>query len=93
MQTYERALQQLNQYFNQPVLNGYFLTAERIAESLPRDRRSEVLERVVADVLESGKEMHRNATGGNSAATNASKPRRRARVSQAETSIPAQQTR
>ncbi|WP_404870896.1 hypothetical protein ACI1MP_37190 (plasmid) [Kitasatospora griseola] len=59
MQTYERALQQLNQYFNQPVLNGYFLTAERMSEQLPQERRAVVLERIIGDVLESGKEMHR----------------------------------
>ncbi|MET9386990.1 hypothetical protein ABZY09_39750 [Streptomyces sp. NPDC002928] len=39
MQTYERALQQLNQYFNQPVLNGYFLTAERIADRLAAEHQ------------------------------------------------------
>ncbi|MFD7452818.1 hypothetical protein [Kitasatospora sp. NPDC059827] len=64
MHTYERSLQQLNQYFNQPVLNGYFLTAERLARSLPEDRQSSVMERIIGDVLESGKEMHRGATPG-----------------------------
>ncbi|MFB6960461.1 hypothetical protein ACFCYB_26440 [Streptomyces sp. NPDC056309] len=92
MQTYERALQQLNQYFNQPVLNGYFLTAERIAGALPPDRRAEVLEHVVDDVLESGKEMHRNATRVNSAQPSALKPRRRRRAAQAEAIVPSQQT-
>ncbi len=64
MQTYERALQQLNQFFNQPVLNGYFLTAERISQQLPDDRRAAVVERIIGDVLESGKEMHRSAGSG-----------------------------
>ncbi|MDX2849329.1 hypothetical protein PV342_12840 [Streptomyces sp. PA03-3a] len=91
MKTYERALQQLNQYFNQPVLNGYFLTAERIADGLPESRKYEVLERVVADVLESGKEMHRSATGV-SAAEATPKPRRGRRAAQADPTVPAQQT-
>ncbi|MGW3232508.1 hypothetical protein [Kitasatospora sp. NPDC001095] len=64
MQTYERALQQLNQYFNQPVLNGYFLTAERLTLSLPEEQRTVAVERIIADVLESGKEMHRGALSG-----------------------------
>ncbi|MCX4431435.1 hypothetical protein [Streptomyces mirabilis] len=92
MKTYERALQQLNQYFNQPVLNGYFLTAERIAESLPTDRKEEVLERIVDDVLESGKEMHRNATGVNSVKATAPKPRRRRRAAQPDAQVPVQPT-
>ncbi|WP_369185846.1 hypothetical protein [Streptomyces sp. Y1] len=62
MQTYERALQQLNQFFNQPVLNGYFLTAERMSEQLPAERRAAILERIIDDVLESGKEMHLAST-------------------------------
>ncbi|WP_285566568.1 MULTISPECIES: TRADD-N-associated membrane domain-containing protein [unclassified Streptomyces] len=55
---YDRSLQQLNQYFNQPVLNGYFLTAERIAERLDDPLKQELTARIVVDVLETGKEMH-----------------------------------
>ncbi|TKS96258.1 hypothetical protein [Streptomyces lasalocidi] len=92
MQTYERALQQLNQYFNQPVLNGYFLNAERIADTLPDERRTAMLEQVVADILESGKEMHRNVTAASPAPASPSKASRgRRRAAQAEASIPAQQ--
>ncbi|MFD7202806.1 hypothetical protein [Streptomyces sp. NPDC059893] len=88
MQTYERALQQLNQYFNQPVLNGYFLSAERIAASLPQERQADVLERVVQDVLESAKEMHRNAAAAGAAAMDAKPVRRRAPKGQA--AVPSQ---
>lgn len=93
MQTYERTLQQLNQYFNQPVLNGYFLTAERIAAALPPDRKAELLERVVDDVLESGKEMHRSSTSA-SKPEQANPPRRprRRRAAQGDATIPTQQT-
>ncbi|MFB7443079.1 hypothetical protein ACFC01_33070 [Streptomyces mirabilis] len=92
MQTYERALQQLNQYFNQPVLNGYFLTAERIASTLRDDRRAVVMEMIVGDILESGKEMHRNVTTGTSPQTTAPKPRRQRRTATAEAAIPTQQS-
>ena len=90
MQTYERALQQLNQYFNQPVLNGYFLSAERIAASLPADRQADVLERVVQDVLESAKEMHRN-TAAEKAVTVAAKPSRRRSPKGQQATAPPQQ--
>ncbi|MBJ6636932.1 hypothetical protein H4K36_01290 [Streptomyces sp. DHE7-1] len=94
MQTYERALQQLNQYFNQPVLNSYFLTAERIADKLPKDSdlQNENLVRVLSDVLESGKEMHRIASSANSQQASAPKPRQRRKAAQAEASVPEQQT-
>ncbi|MFB8272894.1 hypothetical protein ACFC96_40785 [Streptomyces sp. NPDC055955] len=90
MQTYERALQQLNQYFNQPVLNGYFLSAERIAASLPAERQADVLERVVQDVLESAKEMHRNTAAEKAVTAAAKPPRRRSPKGQHDT-VPQQQ--
>ncbi|MET8956993.1 hypothetical protein ACWEQN_38690 [Streptomyces sp. NPDC004129] len=91
MQTYERALQQLNQYFNQPVLNGYFLAAERIAAMLPDDRQDEAMERIVGDILESGKEMHRGILNANTARTTLSNPPRSRRVPGEVSSVPAQQ--
>ncbi len=92
MQTYDRALQQLNQYFNQPVLNGYFLTAERIAASLPDDRRAEILERVVAEVLESGKQMHRNVTAVGPKQIRAPKPSPRRHTAADQAAVPSQRT-
>ncbi|MFJ8363993.1 hypothetical protein [Streptomyces sp. NPDC093984] len=92
MQTYERALYQLNQYFNQPVLNGYFLNAERIAATLPVERRAQILEMIVADILESGKVMHRNVTAANSEQTSTPKSGRRRGTDQAGSSISAPQS-
>jgi hypothetical protein len=60
MQTYERALQQLNQYFNQPVMNGYFLTAERMAEALPPEQQAAMLEKIIGEVLASGRTLQGN---------------------------------
>ncbi|MFJ3248486.1 hypothetical protein [Streptomyces sp. NPDC086782] len=80
----------LNLHFNQPVFNGYFLTAERIAASLPEDRRTDILERVVADVLDSGKEMHPTVTANTTPSR--PKPGRRRHAVQAEATLPAQHT-
>ncbi|MGW1894005.1 TRADD-N-associated membrane domain-containing protein [Streptomyces sp. NPDC002004] len=55
---YDRSIQQLNQYFNQPVLNGYFLTAERITERLEGPAKDDLTAQIVLDVLETGKQMH-----------------------------------
>ncbi|MFJ8073113.1 hypothetical protein ACIQ7Q_03975 [Streptomyces sp. NPDC096176] len=72
---YDRSLQQLNQYFNQPVLNQYFLTAERVVERLDGPRREELLTQIVLDVLDTGKHMHQTA-----AAKSTSRPKARAKV-------------
>ncbi|MET7788107.1 hypothetical protein ABZS93_16060 [Streptomyces sp900116325] len=66
---YDRSLQQLNQYFNQPVLNGYFLTAERIAERLDNPMKQELTAQIVMDVLETGKQMHQLSVSRSAAAT------------------------
>lgn len=76
MQTYDRALGQLNRYFDQPVLNGNFLTAERMSESLPEEHRVAMMETVIAQVLENGLVMQ-NDSRSRSAKTVT--PRRRAR--------------
>ncbi|MEW1639498.1 hypothetical protein AB0469_36260 [Streptomyces sp. NPDC093801] len=55
---YDRSLQQLNQYFNQPVLNQYFLSAERIVDQLEPPMRAELLAQIAKDVLATGKKMH-----------------------------------
>ncbi|MGW3824546.1 hypothetical protein ACWEAF_20090 [Streptomyces sp. NPDC005071] len=89
MRMYDRTLQQLNQYFNQPVMNNYFLMAERIASSLTGDRKEDVLERVVNGVLESGKVLHYNATGASK--QDQAKPRKRwwhRRATQGEETAP-----
>lgn len=55
---YKQALAQMNHYFSQPVLNGYFLTAERIAEKLEAgDQREQALRQIVTSVLDSGSRM------------------------------------
>ncbi|MEK9520039.1 hypothetical protein MIU24_11595 [Streptomyces venezuelae] len=70
---YDRSLQQLNQYFNQPVLNQYFLTAERITEQLDGDLRNDLKAQIVMDVLETGKQMHQVSGGAPKAQAKAPK--------------------
>ncbi|MEU9397455.1 hypothetical protein AB0D86_46700 [Streptomyces sp. NPDC048324] len=50
MRMYERSVQQLSQYFDQPVVTGYFLTAERMAKqtSLSPDLQKSIINSVLA---------------------------------------------
>ena len=54
IRVYERALQQLNQYFNQPLLNSYLLSAERIIGEMSVEARDCAYEAVLQRLLESG---------------------------------------
>ncbi|MFE1878026.1 hypothetical protein ACFW9N_45555 [Streptomyces sp. NPDC059496] len=62
MAVYDRSLQQLNQYFNQPVMNQYFLSAERIVDRLDDETKNELLAEIVRDVLATAKQMHSGTT-------------------------------
>ncbi|MFD9619718.1 hypothetical protein ACFWB2_20885 [Streptomyces virginiae] len=84
---YDRSLQQLNQYFNQPVLNQYFLSAERIVERINPDLRDELHAEIVRDILATGKQMRAAAVSPTAPAAPAT-PRRRKASAQA---VPAQQ--
>ncbi|MEW1635279.1 hypothetical protein AB0469_14490 [Streptomyces sp. NPDC093801] len=64
MVVYDRSLQQLNQYFNQPVLNQYFLSAERVVDRLEPPMRDELLAQIAKDVLATGKKMHEAGAPG-----------------------------
>ncbi|GHI07742.1 TRADD-N-associated membrane domain-containing protein [Streptomyces cellostaticus] len=55
---YDRSIRQLNQYFNQPVLNNYFLTAERITSRLSEEHREELLVLIAKEILATGTRMH-----------------------------------
>ncbi|MER6925473.1 hypothetical protein [Streptomyces spiralis] len=99
METHWWAMDQLNEYFNQPVLNGYFLTAQRIALDLPDQEKKKALNSIVAEVLASGRQMHQKVARVEPADTKAPKrrrrprkPRRPSRASQADTSNSAQQS-
>ncbi|MBJ6644868.1 hypothetical protein [Streptomyces sp. BSE7-9] len=51
MRMYEKSIQQLSQYFDQPVVTGYYLTAERMAKSFQSSEDSRNL--IIAAVLSS----------------------------------------
>ncbi|MGW1615575.1 TRADD-N-associated membrane domain-containing protein [Streptomyces sp. NPDC002285] len=52
LQMYGQTLSQLNRYFEQPVLTGYYLTAERLAQNLGADPESEMRRRIIDQILE-----------------------------------------
>ncbi|WP_144381530.1 TRADD-N-associated membrane domain-containing protein [Streptomyces sp. SAJ15] len=58
LDVYDRSIRQLNQYFNQPVLNNYFLTAERVTGKLSDEHKEKLLMRIATDILTTGTRMH-----------------------------------
>jgi hypothetical protein len=52
LRVYERSLQQLNQYFNQPLLNSYYLNAERLIDELSPTKKDEFLGTLLLRLLE-----------------------------------------
>lgn len=48
---YERSLVQLNQYYSQPLLNSYYLTAERLSTEMSEDGRDKLIEKVIDQLL------------------------------------------
>lgn len=58
LQMYGQTLSQLNRYFEQPVLTGYYLTAERLAQDLGEDPESEMRRRIIDQVLEASARMN-----------------------------------
>ncbi|MEU9270057.1 hypothetical protein AB0E04_32030 [Streptomyces sp. NPDC048251] len=63
LQMYGQTLSQLNRYFEQPVLTGYYLTAERLAQDLGDDPESEMRRRIIDQVLEASARMNNGASG------------------------------
>ncbi|WUL41311.1 hypothetical protein OG841_19285 [Streptomyces canus] len=51
---YKESIGQLNRYFDQPVLNGYHLAAERIAGKLGEQHQDEVRKQIISEILASG---------------------------------------
>ena len=58
LQMYGQTLSQLNRYFEQPVLTGYYLTAERLSQGLKDDPESEMRRRIIDQVLEASARMN-----------------------------------
>ncbi len=70
---YERALAQLSQYYSQPLLNSYYLAAERMTSEMSAEARDRLIGSVVEQLLAAA----RNLSDG---AAHSSAARRRSRV-------------
>jgi hypothetical protein len=55
---YGQTLGQLNRYFDQPVLTGYYLTAERLAQELPDNPEGEMRRMIIQQVLQSSAHLN-----------------------------------
>ncbi|WP_405925189.1 hypothetical protein [Streptomyces sp. NBC_00035] len=53
---YRETLSQLNRYFDQPVTNGYFLAAERLAGDTMLDMRQRIIEHILLVSMRSGEQ-------------------------------------
>jgi hypothetical protein len=51
LRTYERALQQLNFYFEQPQITSYILTVERLTEHVATERRDDVYTKTIDQIM------------------------------------------
>ncbi|MEU8977477.1 hypothetical protein [Streptomyces sp. NPDC048309] len=54
---YRDSISQLNRYFDQPVLNSYYLTAERLTHGLNSDQVTEVRRQIINEVLATSSRM------------------------------------
>ncbi|MEU0952528.1 hypothetical protein ABZ353_09235 [Streptomyces niveus] len=86
LQMYGQTLGQLNRYFEQPVLTGYYLTAERLALNLKDDPESEMRRRIIDQVLGASARM-------NNAAEPAEEPPARPQRRKKKVRVPAQSSR
>lgn len=57
MVLYRESISQLNRYFDQPVLNSYFLTAERLTVGLSVEHAQAVRQQIVNEVLASSSRL------------------------------------
>lgn len=51
LKMYSQAVGQLDRYFDQPVLTGYYLTAERLAQNIQSDPEGKMRELIISEVL------------------------------------------
>jgi uncharacterized SAM-binding protein YcdF (DUF218 family) len=71
---YERSLQQLNQYFDQPLLNSYLLSAERIIGEMDTSNRDQAYQAVLERLLQSSSRV--SVVNGQTANKRSINPRR-----------------
>jgi hypothetical protein len=71
LQTYRQALRQLNFYFQQPLINSYLLSAQRLINEMTKGERDSALSKVIANLMDvvirlpwSGAELERSSDTG-----------------------------
>ncbi len=64
---YERALAQLSQYYNQPLLNSYYLAAERLAIEMSPEARDRLIGNVVEQLLAAARNLSERTPQANAA--------------------------
>ncbi|MDX2393435.1 hypothetical protein NJL88_25885 [Streptomyces sp. DK15] len=73
---YRESISQLNRYFDQPVLNSYYLTAERLTQSLDREHVVEIRRQIISEVLATSSRLGAKGTNAAPAAVSP-KPKKR----------------
>ncbi|MFD8440634.1 hypothetical protein ACFV2I_36995 [Streptomyces microflavus] len=65
MRMYEKSIQQLSQYFDQPVVTGYYLTAERMAKAFEssEDSRNAIISSVLSSAAHITKRSSSSSAG------------------------------
>ncbi|MER5467381.1 hypothetical protein ABZX90_03135 [Streptomyces sp. NPDC002935] len=80
---YKESQAQLNRYFDQPVLNGYYLTAERLVDGISDDNKDATRRQIISQVLEAS-----TLVGSNPTEPRPTKPK--PQKSKRKTAVPAQ---
>ncbi|MEU3840809.1 hypothetical protein AB0E88_12345 [Streptomyces sp. NPDC028635] len=74
---YKESIGQLNRYFDQPVLNSYYLTAERLIGDLAQEHRDEVRMQIINEVLRTSARLGGRPDKRLPQESKAAKPRRK----------------
>jgi hypothetical protein len=77
LRVYDRSLEQLNNYFNQPLVNSYYLTAERLIQEYSGSSKDGLIDEFVKHVLANAGTFEREPGETRSASAPASRLRRR----------------
>jgi hypothetical protein len=67
LNAYHSALAQLNYYFSQPLINSYFLSAERIVTDMSPERRDDLRAKIIDSMLQGAVDDMNFAAGSTSA--------------------------
>ncbi|MEW2404500.1 hypothetical protein [Streptomyces sp. NPDC046862] len=86
---YRESISQLNRYFDQPVLNSYYLTAERLTQSLDREHVVEIRRQIISEVLATSSRLGAKSADATLTAGSA-KPKKKLKKQVAKKRVPKQ---